>query len=153
QVRELIKFGALDNAATPDLAEEEILSIVRSKEYFREFVDKRSRKHKFPLSTAKISTAYKHELFTRDFSDVMIQRKIESREITVQWHGSMASYSGGLTPSEEAVVEGQVQAAIAAGRPLKTEATYVDMERVWARLSRALRARESSRGDVIDASP
>ncbi len=153
QLREIVKKGRLNDIATPDLAEELILNILRSKDLFRQFVDPRTRQCKFPLSLADVTIAYKRTLFTSHFRDRLVDEKLRNGQIDSRWHGSTRSYSYTLTASEQATVQAQVDDAITSGRPLETDATYTDLESIWRRLDPAIRVRTAARGDVISSAP
>lgn len=151
QLREIVKLGRLNDMATPDMAEELILNIIRSKDLFRQFVDARTRQCKLPLSLTDVTNVYKRKLFTSHYTDRLVDEKLKKGEIESRWRGSIRSYSYSLTTSEQAAVQAQVDAAIASGRPLETDATYTDLEAIWRRLEPAIRIRTEARGDVISA--
>jgi hypothetical protein len=96
------------------------------------------RMPRFPIPLAEVSTALRrYELYQR-CRDQFIEEKRERGELEERRHGSYVSYSLNLTPQEAALVDARVEKAVRDNLPLPPGPIYVELEKLWPRLERAV---------------
>lgn len=141
QLEKLAKKGRLNEAAAPELAEELIACLLVSHTFFAAFVDPKTKRVRYPVDLAEVTTTLRREFLTRHFRDAAVEAKRQRGEIKEEWRGTTVSYSANLRPDEEQQVGARVEAALRSGEEVTIRARYSDLERLKSRLGRALEAR------------
>jgi len=143
QLEAMVKKGRLNEAAAPELAEELIACVLTSHKFFARFVDAKTRRVCYPVDLVEVTTALRREFLYSHFRDEAIEEKRRRGEIKEEWRGTIVSYSANLRPDEEKQVVARVEAALSSGEQVKMRAHYIDLERLKARLEKALEARRA----------
>lgn len=147
QLKDIVEKGYLDESAAPALPQELVIKSVESNpKIFGTLLENGTVR--YPLLLKDVAMSYQRELLRRHFHEECVTERRMRGEIPEHWSGGVVSYSPSLTPEDLRRVEVEVESALEREECIEFRVKYVELERMWYGLRKAIRELEMREASI-----
>jgi len=150
QLQHIVDNGILNEANNYYMALERTLGIIVKRQSHLHGIKRLDKLSQYlPISIEKVEYGMRYEKGLRYFEDQLIEERKRTGIIQSIWSGSTASYNYSFTSEDRRFIHQQAHEAALNKKELKSNARYIDLEKIELTLNEAL-STIKKRNNVID---